>query len=516
MFARHTVAAALGLVVLVAAPVLAGSQDHPGAGAYGQVCQLCHGEEGRGNIGPPLVPFTFDADYVLAVVREGYGQMPPISARELSDDDVRQAMAYLEALTAPQPASAGGSGYEGPRTPEGQPDLNGIWQVVNAASWDIRAHNARDGVPGGLGVVRGRRDPVPALGGDAAGRELRQPAHRGSGAQVLPAGSAAHHLHAASRSASCRPPTTSSSRTSTQHAVRIIYTDGSPHPLPNDFWMGDSRGHWEGDTLVVDTTHFNGLAWFDAAGPTSTATQLHVVERYTPTSPYHIDYEVTIEDPEVFTRPWTMRMPLYRRVEDGLQLLDYDCVDFILQALTAPEGGGAVIHRGIGSGAVVALAATGLFVVGGVSARGLRPGRRRELRAAAHRVGRPGLPRALPAGSVPAAGDAGRGRVAAAGGVQPRAGRRILALLRARSRRALATAIARPRPPAGPMIIDPPDGKVPLQPWAFERRTETHGAAGRSGPARPARQVPAVGPAARASAGGLQHLPDSCRSRATW
>ncbi len=116
------------------------------------------------------------------------------------------------------------------------------------------------------------------------------------------------------------------------HAVRIIYTDGSPHPLPNDFWMGDSRGHWEGDTLVVDTTHFIDRTWFDAAGNFH-SDALHVVERFTPTSPYHIEYEVTIEDPKVFTRPWKMRMPLYRRVEQGLQLLEYDCVDFILQSL---------------------------------------------------------------------------------------------------------------------------------------------------------------------------------------
>ena len=102
--------------------------------------------------------------------------------------------------------------------------------------------------------------------------------------------------------------------------------------------MGDSRGHWEGDTLVVDTTHFNGETWFDAAGNFH-SNELHVVERYTPTSSYHIDYEVTIEDPEVFTRPWTMRMPLYRRIDEALQLLDYDCVDFILESANRSDGG---------------------------------------------------------------------------------------------------------------------------------------------------------------------------------
>ena len=119
------------------------------------------------------------------------------------------------------------------------------------------------------------------------------------------------------------------------HAVRIIYTDGSPHPLPNDFWMGDSRGRWDGDTFIVDTTHFNDRTWFDAAGNFH-STALHVVERYTPTSPNHMTYEATIEDPEVFTRPWTIRMPVYRRLEESLQLLDYDCVDFFLDELLSP------------------------------------------------------------------------------------------------------------------------------------------------------------------------------------
>ena len=107
------------------------------------------------------MPLGFDAEYVLAVVREGYGQMPPISQRELSDDNVRQVVAYLESLSS----SASGSAqteYDGPRTPEGQPDLNGIWQVLNSAAWDIRAHNAQDGVPAGLGVIEDNVIPYQA------------------------------------------------------------------------------------------------------------------------------------------------------------------------------------------------------------------------------------------------------------------------------------------------------------------------------------------------------------------
>ena len=370
---RHLLAAAFA----AALPASAAAQDHPGAEPYRQVCEFCHGTGGRGDIAPTLVPFGFDAEYVLAVVREGYGQMPPISRRELDDDAVRRVAGYLEALTsspataaetveagtwevaseageefaaatgaaaaeqaeeaAPEREEEAESAYGGPRTPDGQPDLNGIWQTLNAASWDVRPHNAQDGVPAGLGVVEGGAIPYQSWAAQQqqenyANRLTDDPARK----CYLPGVPRITYMPFPFRI--LQTPDHVVITYEYQHAVRIIYTDGSPHPLPNDFWMGDSRGHWDGDTLVVDTTHFNGLTWFDAAGNFH-SDQLHVIERYTPITPHHIDYEVTIEDPAVFTRPWTMRMPLYRRLEDGLQLLDYDCVDFILQALTAPEGG---------------------------------------------------------------------------------------------------------------------------------------------------------------------------------
>ena len=353
MVQHSALAAALGAVLLAAVPVSVEAQDHPGAGPYRQVCQLCHGTAGGGDIAPALVPFGFDADYVLAVVREGYGQMPPISRRELDDDAVRQVAAYLEVLTSPpaepeppaQEAEAEAAQadagpaveYDGPRTPEGQPDLNGIWQTLNSASWDIRPHNAQDGVPAGLGVVEGGVIPYQEW---AAAQQQENYANRLTADPLrqcfLPGVPRVTYLPFPFRI--LQTPNHVVITYEFAHVVRIIYTDGSPHPLPNDFWLGDSRGHWDGDTLVVDTTHFNGRTWLDAAGNFH-GDQLHVVERYTPITPYHVDYEVTIGDPEVFTRPWTMRMPLYRRLDDGLQLLDYDCVDFILQALTAPEGG---------------------------------------------------------------------------------------------------------------------------------------------------------------------------------
>ena len=117
------------------------------------------------------------------------------------------------------------------------------------------------------------------------------------------------------------------------HFVRQISTDGRPHNTDlGPTWMGDSTGRWEGDTLVVDTIGFNDKTWIDRAGhPHSDA--LHVIERFTPVSPYHLMYEATIEDPKVFTRPWKISFPLYRRMEENIQLLEFKCVPFTEELL---------------------------------------------------------------------------------------------------------------------------------------------------------------------------------------
>ena len=125
-------------------------------------------------------------------------------------------------------------------------------------------------------------------------------------------------------------------------ASRTIPLGGSSE-APVDSWMGWSNGRWDGDTLVVEVAGFNDLAWFDRAGNHHSAA-MRVVERYTPISPYHLMYEATIEDPDVFTRHWTIRLPLYRRVEDDLRLLEFKCVDlaeeYVYGGLVDPEGGG--------------------------------------------------------------------------------------------------------------------------------------------------------------------------------
>ena len=110
-------------------------------------------------------------------------------------------------------------------------------------------------------------------------------------------------------------------------AVRTIYMENQTE-APADSWMGWSNGRWEGETLVVDTTGFNDRSWFDRAGNFH-SDALHVVERFTARSPDTLWYEATIEDPKVFTRPWKMSMPLYRRVEPNAQILEFRCVEFV-------------------------------------------------------------------------------------------------------------------------------------------------------------------------------------------
>ena len=110
-------------------------------------------------------------------------------------------------------------------------------------------------------------------------------------------------------------------------ASRIVHMKDHRDP-PVDSWMGWSNGQWDGDTLVVTVTGFNGQGRFDRAGNFH-SDALRVVERYTPMTPYHIHYEATIEDPKVFTRPWKMSMPLYRRMEPNAERLDFKCVEFV-------------------------------------------------------------------------------------------------------------------------------------------------------------------------------------------
>jgi hypothetical protein len=221
-----------------------------------------------------------------------------------------------------------------PRTAAGKPDLAGVWQVVNAAAWNIQDHQAMKGVPAGQGVVEGNEIPYQPW--------AREKKARNFDSRLSADPESKCYLPGVPR-ITYMPYPFQIVQTPTQvallyeyvHAMRNVYMD-SQHPKgPIDWWMGDSRGKWEGDTLVIDVVHFNDETWFDRVGNFH-SDALHVVERYTPIDRDHIRYDVTIEDPKVFTRPWKMSMPLYRRQEAGIQVLEYECYAFDDEFHAAP------------------------------------------------------------------------------------------------------------------------------------------------------------------------------------
>lgn len=219
--------------------------------------------------------------------------------------------------------------YRAPRAADGKPDLRGIWQAVNAAAWDLEDHPAEPGVPAGQSVVEGRTIPyLPAAAEKRA-------ANRKGRATLDP--DAQCYLSGVPRATYTPFPFRIDQNAKFiviaheyNHTTRVIPLDGSPHPDSIESWMGDSRGRWEGETLVVDVASFNDATWFDKAGNFH-SNALHVIERFTRTGPDHLQYEATIEDPKVFSRPWKISMPLYRRVDKDVQLLEYECVPFVLE-----------------------------------------------------------------------------------------------------------------------------------------------------------------------------------------
>jgi hypothetical protein len=222
-----------------------------------------------------------------------------------------------------------------PRAANGGPDLSGVWQVLNTAAWDIQDHSASLGVPAGQGVVEGNEIPYQPW---ATAKKRENFANRRTAdpeARCFQPG-VPRITYMPFPFQIVQTPTYIAILYEYAHVTRHIYADGTPHPKgPIDSWlMGDSRGRWEGNTLLVDVIHFTDQTWFDRAGNFHSEA-LHVVERYTPTDRDHITYEVTIEDPKVFTRPWKMTMPLYRRQERNVQLLDYECYTLLQEERAA-------------------------------------------------------------------------------------------------------------------------------------------------------------------------------------
>ena len=236
----------------------------------------------------------------------------------------------------------------------GRPNFSGIWQANNEAHWDVQAHAARPGAVMQPGVypfeyAQVAAAPVVALGA-AAGVPASLGVVQGDGeipytpeALAIKKQNAEHwidrdpelkcYLPGIPRAMYMPYPFEITQSTNKIHlayafatTARTIHLD-EVDPPPADTWMGHSVGRWEGNTLVVDVANFNDKTWFDRAGNFH-SDALHLVERFTLATPDVIQYEVTIEDPKVFTRPWRISMPIYRRMEPNMQLLEYRCTEF--------------------------------------------------------------------------------------------------------------------------------------------------------------------------------------------
>jgi hypothetical protein len=228
------------------------------------------------------------------------------------------------------------------RLADGKPNLNGVWSASNTANWNIQTHQAKQGpltalgaafsVPAGLGVVEGGE--IPYKPEAVAQRDANAKDWMAKDPEVkcyLPGVPRATYMPYPFQIVQSTAPNDILVTYEFASASRILHMN-TKEEAPVDSWMGWSNGRWEGDTLVVEVTGFVDQTWFDRAGNYHSGA-LHVVERYTPLGPDVIQYEATVEDPNVFTRAWTMQMPLYRRVEKNAQLMEYKCVEFAEQLM---------------------------------------------------------------------------------------------------------------------------------------------------------------------------------------
>lgn len=240
--------------------------------------------------------------------------------------------------------------YQPPRLANGKPDFNGVWQVMNRANDNLEPHGPsaaramREGpvvpvpaaavvalgavgaVPAGLGVVVGGKIPYRPEALVQRNRNRADWLHADPEIKCyLPGIPRANYMNFGFEIFHNSDALVFSYEYA--GAVRNVLP-ADPGPAPIDSWMGQSWMHWEGDTLVIETTGFNGQTWLDRAGNFHSP-DLRVTERLTRTSDHTLSYEATLEDPQVYTRPWRIRMPIYRRVPPDDQLMQFNCVAFV-------------------------------------------------------------------------------------------------------------------------------------------------------------------------------------------
>jgi hypothetical protein len=226
---------------------------------------------------------------------------------------------------------------------DGRPNLNGIWQAMNSANWDLEAHPATKipsqwatgalfAIPAGKSVVVGGHIPyLPEALKQREQLRLAWPKSDPETSCYLPGIPRATYM----------PYPFQIVQGDRGHDILMVYSYatsnrtihmGKHEDPPVDTWMGRSEGHWEGNTLVVVTTGFNARAHLDRAG-NFFSEGLKVTERFTLANPNVLQYEATLEDPQTYSAPWTIRMPLYKHVEENAELLEFKCVPFVEELL---------------------------------------------------------------------------------------------------------------------------------------------------------------------------------------
>ncbi len=230
------------------------------------------------------------------------------------------AIALAGFLTAPLAAAPRVDAL--PRTADGKPNFEGIWQASSTAWADLQDHAASLNMLAGRSVVEGVTIPYQASAAKQRAENFQNRLKADPVSKCYIPG-VPRIMYMDFPFQIFQTPSILTMAFEWELDYRLIYTNGTSHPEDSSFWMGDSRGHWEGDTLVVDVGDINGKTWFDMAGDFH-SDQLHVIERYRMTDHDTIQYQATIQDPKVFTRPWTIEVALHRRT-DRNRLFEYSC-----------------------------------------------------------------------------------------------------------------------------------------------------------------------------------------------
>jgi hypothetical protein len=248
------------------------------------------------------------------------------------------------AVVASLAVGQGPAGSGIPRTADNKPDFSGIWQVLdNSIDSNIEAHEASYGVRGSQGAIVDLPDgKLPYLPAALAKRQENYKNRAMDPVSQCYSPGVPRLAYVPFPFQITQTPKWMMITSEFVNNYRNVYINESEHLKGIDFYMGDSRAKWDGDTLVIDVANFRHQpdevqTWFDASGNWH-SNKLHVVERWKMLSRDAINFRATVDDSEVFSRPWTMEVTLYRHLEKNFRLMDYQCQIFKAKMLRNGQG----------------------------------------------------------------------------------------------------------------------------------------------------------------------------------